>query len=177
LPLSLEKKQAIISFPESAAKSRSRGEKKRKAVTVTDLQGQRVHVRAQSNEGRTAGADCCYHAGDGEGVPVGDPHGVELPAHELAGLELLVSQLRVLVDPPPHPDHPVREGRLLGKAQELRRVLQHRRPRRQRRRDRGGEDGEGEARDREQETRRRGGHGLLARVGLDRCADKAEGIR
>jgi hypothetical protein len=127
--------------------------KYKKRQKKSDLHGERVHVRPERDEGRTTRADGGDDAGDGEGVPVGDPHGVELPTHELAGFELLVPELRVLVDPPPHPDHPVHESRVLDPAEEPRGVLQDSPRRRQ---GNGGEHGEGD-----QERRRRGGHVVL----------------
>jgi hypothetical protein len=116
----------------------------------TDLHGERVHVRPERDEGRTSSLAT---AGDGEGVPVGDPLGVQLPTHEVAGFELFVPELRVLVDPPPHPGHAVHESLILGPPEDPRGVLQDRPRRRQ---GNGGEHGEGD-----QERRRRDGHFVL----------------
>ena len=99
------------------------------------LQGERVHVRPEREDGpgpsAVAAGDGGDDAGAGDGPLVGDPDRVELGADELAGADLLERQLGVPVDPPPHAAQPLGHPRLARRRQEVV-IPRRRRPRRRR---------------------------------------------
>lgn len=85
----------------------------------TNLQGERVHVRPERDDGLAAGADGGNDARPRHGPRVGDADRVELSAHELAGVVLLEGQLGVPVDAPPHAAQPRGVPRRARRAQEV----------------------------------------------------------
>lgn len=81
------------------------------------LQGERVHVRPERDDGSgPRSSDRGDHSGLRDGPRVGDADRVELGADELAGPVLLEGQLRVLVDAPPHAAQPRGEPRRSSRA-------------------------------------------------------------
>jgi hypothetical protein len=85
---------------------------------TTDLQGERVHVSPECDDGPDASAasNRGHDASPGDGPDVGDAERVELCAHELACAVLLEGQLRVLVDAAPQAAQPRRERWSAGRA-------------------------------------------------------------
>jgi hypothetical protein len=95
------------------------------ARTRTYLDGQRVHVGPERDDGRAAGAERGDDAGARDGVAEPDAQRAQLVADQAAGLHLLVRQLGALVDPAPHRAQPRRQ---LGPPRQPRDLLPPRRP-------------------------------------------------
>ena len=86
---------------------------------IVHLHSQRIHVSSQRDERRFSDADVANHAGHSDGVPVLDSDDVQLWSNEFAGLEFLVTQLRILVDLPSDSHHPIENLRSFREFEEL----------------------------------------------------------
>ena len=97
----------------------SEREGERERERERDLEREGIHVSSESKNWFPTGPNGSDDAGLGHRPLVFNPKRVQLGPDELTRLQLLKSQLWVLVDSPPNPSHPLEELTLPRQLQQL----------------------------------------------------------